>query len=734
MHPAEHVYDLLQILDLRLQILLEELPDDEGDASPNAREVSGLFIAPAEVRRLLGRSSFREGSAANVAAARQTLEQKEREIEERLVASRELNSHSALEILAGIFGLSTEDCDVVLTCLAYVLDARYEKVFAFINNDLTKPYPTPLLVATIFGYDGQRRDRLRSCLRPDAPLLRRMLLRADRNGAYGEGSPFGQRLMLDERVADFLLGTARVDGRAAEYLTFANGSAADSPAPQQLQRELDFLADSLRESEKAAESVRLCSFFGAPGSGRSRAAAAVCEAVGLPALQLNIRRLVASGEDVREALRRSFRDALLLQAGLIIREPELLRSTFVEDRYLFEFLEAELAVTPGLFFICSAGRLEWNLPEHVVIREIEFGVPDFATRRMIWEQQLNGRTAKAAGAPEVFASRFRLTGGRIRRAIRTAEAFAPSGESDVSQLSGLDLAFESALFEECRSGNSLKLAELAVRLRPKFGWEDIVLPAEQRNELRDICTHVRFRDQVYDSWGFDETLAAGSGLNVLFSGPPGTGKSMAAGVIAKDLGLEIYRIDLSSMVSKYVGETEKNLSRIFDEAANSQAILFFDEADALFGKRSEVKDAHDRYANIETGYLLQKMEEFDGVTILASNLSENLDDAFLRRLHFVVDFPMPDAAEREHIWKLAFPENAPFLEEPDYADLSRRLKISGANIKNIALHAAFFAASEGRGILMRDVIQAARREYRKEGRPFSGAEAGNYLSQEAASR
>ena len=234
--------------------------------------------------------------------------------------------------------------------------------------------------------------------------------------------------------------------------------------------------------------------------------------------------------------------------------------------------------------------------------------------------------------------------------------------------------------------------------------------------LREICNHVKYRDRVYGDWGFGRKLALGKGLAVLFAGPSGTGKTMAAGIIAAELGLDLYKIDLSTVISKYIGETEKNLSRVFEEAETSNAILFFDEADALFGKRSEVRDSHDRYANVEVGYLLQRMEEYEGVAILATNLRKNMDDAFVRRLHFTVDFPFPDEEDRHRIWKGIWPQDTPLDATIDLDLLASRYEVAGGNIKNIAVAAAFLAADEGEVVRMSHVIQATLREYQKTGK------------------
>jgi SpoVK/Ycf46/Vps4 family AAA+-type ATPase len=243
-------------------------------------------------------------------------------------------------------------------------------------------------------------------------------------------------------------------------------------------------------------------------------------------------------------------------------------------------------------------------------------------------------------------------------------------------------------------------------------------------QLREICNQVKYRRVVYGEWGFDRKLSLGKGVNVLFSGPPGTGKTMAAEVIANELQLDLYKIDLSQVVSKYIGETEKNLDRIFTAAQNANAILFFDEADALFGKRSEVKDAHDRYANIEIGYLLQKMEEYQGMAMLATNLRQHMDEAFVRRIGAIVEFPFPDAEYRQQIWEVIFPQAAPLAEDVNFGILARQVKLAGGNIKNIALAAAFYAAEAGEVIRMQHLIQAARREYQKLGRTWNESEWG----------
>ncbi|MGH2370578.1 MAG: ATP-binding protein, partial [Chloroflexota bacterium] len=281
------------------------------------------------------------------------------------------------------------------------------------------------------------------------------------------------------------------------------------------------------------------------------------------------------------------------------------------------------------------------------------------------------------------------------------------------------------LWDACRAQARPRLDDLAQRIEPAATWDDLVLPEAQRQVLREIAIHVRQRARVYETWGFAAKSARGLGISALFAGPSGTGKTMAAEVLAHELRLDLYRIDLSSVVSKYIGETEKNLRRVFDAAEAGGAILLFDEADALFGKRSEVKDSHDRYANIEISYLLQRMEAYRGLAILTTNLKSALDTAFLRRLRFVVQFPFPDAAQRAEIWQRVFPADTPTAG----LDPSRlaRLNVAGGNIRNIAMNAAFLAADAGEPVQMTHLLRAARSEYAKLDKALTDAEIGGWV-------
>jgi AAA+ superfamily predicted ATPase len=350
---------------------------------------------------------------------------------------------------------------------------------------------------------------------------------------------------------------------------------------------------------------------------------------------------------------------------------------------------------------------------------IHFPVPDHEHRLFWWKRTLNGQGDTLDVTD--LASQFRLTPGQIDRAAQMAQQEAWLQHGPVASPT------RDNLFAGARGQSNPALSRLALHVKPVYEWDDLVLPPAPLAQLRAIVSQARYTGQVYDSWGFASKLPYGRGLAALFSGPSGTGKTMSASILARTLGLDLYKINLSGVVSKYIGETEKNLDHIFTEAHNANVVLFFDEADALFGKRSEVKDAHDRYANIEVSYLLQRMEEYEGISVLASNFSQNLDEAFTRRMQFVIDFPLPTAADRERIWRNLFPPDAPLAGDVDFGFLAESFELTGGHIKNCVMTAAFAAASQLDTIGMAHLVRAVAIEFNKLGRPLQRADFGDYF-------
>ena len=436
---------------------------------------------------------------------------------------------------------------------------------------------------------------------------------------------------------------------------------------------------------------------GPAGAGKQALARVSAHRLGLPLISVDAANL--DGDDAGSVLRLAFREGLLHGAAVHVAEG---------DGPLSATLNPAMSGHRGLVFV--TGESEWPAGEAVI--PIAVPLPDLARSTAIWRESLAGHTSDAESWAQELAGRYRLPASRIPAAVRLAQ----DNRLMTPRPGPLRLADVSAA---CRQQSARTLGGVAVKVSVKASWDDLVLPTGQLDLLHEIRNQFDHRHEVLEGWGFGAKLSRGKGLSALFSGPPGTGKTMAAEVLAGDLGLDLYQVDLSKVVSKYIGETEKNLSRIFDEARTSNAILFFDEADALFGKRTEVSDAHDRYANIETSYLLQKMDDYDGVVVLASNLRQNLDEAFTRRLRFIVEFPFPEAESRRRIWRTVFPAGAPLSGELDFADLAERFTVSGGNIKNIALNAAFLAAVDKDEITRRHILTGTRREYEKMGKVWT---------------
>ncbi len=506
-------------------------------------------------------------------------------------------------------------------------------------------------------------------------------------------------LRIDERVLHYLAGVEGPDERLRGLLLPVAPPDALPAGEHALTRRIVAL---WQEGPAAVQVVQLA---GLPTAARGVAAAAAA----LLGRQLYALRAadVPAGAADRDLLARLWAREALLGDGLLLVD-------FADgegpggDAPIRAFLGT--LRTPVLL----AAREPLHA-SHLPLVVLDLPRADAAEQAALWTGVLGPLAGRLNGHVEALAGQFSLSLPEIRAAHAAVAGDAAASGDEIG----------ARLWEACRAQARPRLDDLAMRIPPVATWDDLVLPAPQRAILQAILAHVRHRRQVYDAWGFRARSARGLGISALFAGASGTGKTLAAEVLAGALRLDLYRIDLSQVVSKYIGETEKNLRRVFDAAESGGAILLFDEADALFGKRSEVKDSHDRYANIEVSYLLQRMEAYEGLAILTTNQKTALDTAFLRRIRFVVQFPFPDTAERAAIWRRIFPPSTP-TAGLDPAKLAR-LNIAGGNIRNIALGAAFLAAAAGSPVTMAHVLEAARAEYLKIEKPLTEAEIGSWL-------
>ncbi|CAB1062412.1 ATPase, AAA family [Olavius sp. associated proteobacterium Delta 1] len=624
-----------------------------------------------------------------------------------------------LEQLKKLFGLSSFDLDILMLCLAPELELHYEKLYAYLQDDVTRKRPSVDLVLSLLCSSFKSKLTMRKYFAPSAPLIKYRLVYLFSDPSHLQPPLISKYVKLDDRVVNFLLGSNEIDGRLAVHsrLCSPRASLEDLQLPPPVKDRLLQLVDGKDPTEKGA----IFYFQGPYGVGKQTTAEALCREVGIRLLSVDVESLINDRDMTFEtAVNLVSRESLLQNAALYWDNFDALLAD--DKRAALQVLFRSLKERRGLAFL--AGDRTWEpmdaLHESPFFR-IKFPRPRYSDRLELWHKSLNGDTPLETDVGvEDLANKFRFSGGQIQDAVATARNLARWRTPHNGKVNMEDL------YDACRAHSNHKLAQLSRKIKPPDTWSDIVLPADQLAQLREITKQVKYQHKVYGDWGFDRKLSLGKGLTVLFHGPPGTGKTMAAGIMANELQLDLYKIDLSTVVSKYIGETEKNLSKIFKEAEASNAILFFDEADALFGKRSEVKDAHDRYANIEIAYLLQKMEEYEGITILATNLMQNVDEAFVRRIRFIVEFPFPKEAYRLRIWQVIWPRNTPLSPEVDLSFMAEQFELAGGAIRNIALNAAFFAAENGRSVTMQHLIQATRREFQKMGKLFVKADFGAF--------
>jgi ATP-dependent 26S proteasome regulatory subunit len=675
-------------------------------------EFRGLYISDAQVDALVAG----DGADRNVTADDLTRQA----VRLREINASELTDELPWKRMVDEFSLSEVEQDVLLCAVAPEIDVKYETIYAYLNNDVTRKWPTCDLASRICAAPT-RQTTVRQALLPGSTLFRSGILQTVQS-APDRPSWLASGFSLSPPVAHYLLGVSSVDA------VFAGIAEHETPSVEWSQLSID--------APRRAALGRVPAFFtrssdvapvvvleGRAGSGRRSAASAICRDLGVPLLRVSVDALCAASDRWPRVVQAISLHLRLHRAGVYLARGDAL---FEKDGKLqgdSENAARKLAETGRpAFFECEPGTRWQELFKGRRVLHFAFSDPDYGARSEIWKARLScARRTVPATDLDAIAGRFVLTAGQIAAAVTHAV--------DAHRLSTDDSAVEmpsALLFEAARLQSDQSLGGLAVKVATSHGWTDLVLPAATLNRVTEIVAAIRCRHVVYSEWGFEQRIASGKGLKVLFAGASGTGKTMAAGVIAKDLGLDLYKIDLSGVVSKYIGETEKNLDRIFRAAHCSNAILFFDEADALFGRRSEVKDAHDRYANIEVAYLLQKVEDHEGVVILASNLSRNIDDAFSRRMHYVVEFPMPDEQQRERLWRGMFPPQVPLAPDVDFAFLAKQFPLAGGDIRNVVLDAAFLAAEDGRTITMRQIVKAIGRQMMKQGRVPSPADFKQY--------
>jgi hypothetical protein len=615
-------------------------------------------------------------------------------------AAAAMPSPSALETLCAMFGLSAFERDLLLLCAGIELDSTFAPLCAEAQGDPARAFPTFSLALAALP------EAHWSAMTPAAPLRRWRLIEVS-SGLALTLSP----LRIDERILHYLAGVHHLDERLAGLIEQLREKSELAASHHVLAERIAALW-SQSERGTALPLVQLC---GDEVADKRAIAVAACAAMGLHVGSISAQSIPMGASELDGFIRLWGREAVLSNCALLLECYEVDSSDAARATAINRLIES---LNSPLIISSVERRRAW----HKSILTFDVHKPSASEQRDIWQRALSAMPVNLNGQVQVLVSQFNLNLQKVHAA--RAEAMGQQLFSENRDASGA-VDFGKALWDACRMQARPRLDDLAQRIEPAASWDDLVLPELQLQTLREIAVHVRQRATVYETWGFATKGARGLGISALFSGVSGTGKTMAAEVLANELRLDLYRIDLSAVVSKYIGETEKNLRRVFDAAEEGGTILLFDEADALFGKRSEVKDSHDRYANIEVSYLLQRMEAYRGLAILTTNLKGALDTAFLRRIRFIAHFPFPDAAQRAEIWRRIFPCETP-TEHLDQNKLAR-LNVAGGNIRNIALNAAFLAADAGEPVCMTHLLRAAQGEYTKLEKSLTEAEIGGWV-------
>ena len=680
-----HLYGRLALIEARVRGAVERRRATDPDPGDRFR---GLYISDAQVDQLLtGRVRIDDGPSPE-------LDQALARLEARADLAEVDGADLRLRRLAASFGLDQLDVEILLIALAPDLDPRFERLYAYLHDDVSRRRASAGLALELSGSAGSDADASsveRTRLGTTARLVRGGLVLVEE-----PERPFLTRsLRVPDRVTGHPLGDDRPEPAIEALVLDVEGAALGST--ERLTRSIRGSARLMYVRERTAS------------VGRAWATAALHEAR-LPVLGLDLARITA-GDDVVELATAAVREARLRGAAILAgpieqvieRGPAAIR-TFAE------------APCPVVLLGQRSWDPAWSRDVPVVLDAPLLGL---AERREAWQTALRRAAVDRADLdPASATAGFRLDPEQVRRAAIAARQMAAADDRQVE----ID-----DLTAGARAQNAGGLERLARRVAPTARWEDLILPADTIGQLTELTVRARHRELVLGEWAMGGAAARGTGLTALFAGDSGTGKTLSAEIVAADLGLDLYVIDLATVVDKYIGETEKNLDRIFDEADRVNGVLLFDEADALFGKRSEVKDARDRYANVEIAYLLQRMERFDGLAVLTTNLRANLDEAFLRRLDMIVDFPMPDDVDRLRLWERHLPPILVRADDVDLEFLAHAFKLSGGNIRNVCLAAAFLTAADRRPVTMSDLILATDREYRKLGRLAHEAEFGDYF-------
>lgn len=697
---SEYYADLFRKLDLTIFLALGVTHWTEEEL--HKQPYKGLVMSEQEVYELLENEQDQQ-MGQDLQDLYEELMALEALIEARLAESRKRGVWIPLDKLKERFGLTNLERDALFICLAPEIKRKYEKIYAYLQDDMTCKYATADVMFQLICHTAESAHELRGALANDSLLSTYIFVPSDHTSSL-----ISKPLRMKERIVQFVLNQQPYHRIGAQYELYK----PEQDVPELLLDHGIHKQIVMAENNEAAQKDKRKAVYvisGPSGSGKLLHVRHTSKVLQKHLIVVDLKELPQNEDDWSTLMDDIVTEALLQQAILCFHHCDALLKDQEQQRRLSLFIQ-KLSIYQGPLFLLSTEDVKpLNWPHREWI-PITLSVPDAATRTQLWSTISRDWFVQKKMDWGSLGSMFRFTPGQMKDALRYAEL-----QLRWKGKSGQPIGTEE-LYEACYAQVSSRMSDKATRITPQASWSQLILPDEQKQLLRNACDQMRYRHIVYSKWGFDRRLSYGKGLSMLFSGPPGTGKTMAAEVVAQELHMEIYKIDLSQIISKYIGETEKNLREIFEQARDSHAILFFDESDALLGKRSEVKDAHDKYANVEVAYLLQKVEEYDGISVMATNYLQNIDEAFMRRISYVIHFPFPDEGSRERIWRGMFPEDTPIDEDVNFSYIARKFQLTGGSIKNAAVAAAFLAAREQSAVQMKHILQSLKQELMKQGK------------------
>jgi SpoVK/Ycf46/Vps4 family AAA+-type ATPase len=786
----EYILDELLLLDYKLGYRVMQFKEGANSSNNKDGEYSGLYVSETDVANSLGKKPSENSSSNKFQQAQGTIILKTKEISKRKAMSLKKGIILELPRFSDNLKLSPFETDIILFCLAPQVDSKYERIYAYLHNDVTKKRPTMELILDSLCSSIAEKIACRKYFEPLSVLFRLKVLNTETlQSPVGLLHHLSAPLILDRCIVDLSLGRNELNPAINDFSMLVDSNkkegkdtaGSSTTILDTLEKNIAstiyttfksvikkiIRTDSISLNDQNREDQSLIFYFHGPkGIGKKTLAIQVCKDLGKSIIIADLHQMQFS-KSFDEALLLLYREALIRDAATVyldgldrlatripdIQQQESEKTESISDHEagitserLFSIIKTIKSFSNVVTILAGENPVNFAfLPVKINPLSFIFPMPSAQSRRKLWKALVKQYDISSDVDIDDLANRFRLTQGKIKNAIadaRNLSLLRDLGEDrdndnkdkgiDTPDSFHLKSLFTSRikpsdLYAGCRNQSNDKLNSLARKINPRYLLDDLILPDTKKAQLKEILSFVKYRDAVYDEWGFGNKLSLGKGLNILFAGESGTGKTMAAEIIANELNLDLYKIDLSSIESKWVGETEKNLDRVFREAETSNAIIFLDECEALLGKRVEQKQANDKFANTQINYLLQKLDEHEEIVILTSNLAKEIDKAFVRRIQFWVEFPFPNEADRLKVWQQIFPKDTPISDDLDFNFLAKQFQVSGGLIKNIAVASAFKAKEvDSEKVTMEHIIKATKREFDKIGKPCLPEEFGKY--------